>query len=66
MSRNTSPSLTPDRRLGYGPDESAKVIGLGRTKFFELIRAKKVRSVLIGRRRIIPTEELERLMREGA
>ena len=67
MSQNNSPSHTsPHSRLGYGPDEAAKVISLGRTKFFELLRAKKVGSVLVGRRRIIPWSELERIMREGA
>lgn len=33
---------------------------LGRTKYFELIKAKELRSVKVGRRRMVPVSEVQR------
>ncbi len=65
MSRETSSSHSP-HPIAYGPDKSAEVLGVGRSKMYDLLRAKKVKSVLVGRRRLITHEELERIAREGA
>jgi excisionase family DNA binding protein len=42
-----------------------KAIGLGKTKFYELVAAGKIRTVLIGGRRLIPAAEAQRLVRDG-
>jgi hypothetical protein len=42
-----------------------KNIGIGTTKFYELLRAGKIRTICIGKRRLIPVEETQRIMREG-
>ena len=39
------------------PDAS-KALGIGRTKTFELIQTGQLRSVLIGKRRLIAVDEL--------
>ena len=40
-------------------------IGIGRSKVYELLREKKIHSIHIGKRRLIPAAEAERLLREG-
>lgn len=49
-------------RQGYSVDESAHIIGCGRTKIFDLIREGRLRIVKIGARTIVPRGEIERLM----
>ncbi len=44
-------------------DEAAAYLGVGRSKFYELVRTKQVPSVRIGRRILIPTRELESFLR---
>jgi predicted site-specific integrase-resolvase len=39
--------------------------GISHSHFFELQRDGKIKSVLIGTRRIIPGEEYQRIMRDG-
>lgn len=46
--------------LPVWPD-SARVLGVGRTKVFELIATGQLASVRIGRRRLIPVEALRDL-----
>ena len=36
------------------PAEAAKRLGLGQTKFYELLDRKEIRSILVGRSRRIP------------
>jgi excisionase family DNA binding protein len=40
-------------------------IGIGRTKFYELVRDGKIKTVVIGGRRLVPADEANRLVREG-
>ena len=42
-----------------------KSIGIGRTKFYELVRDGKIKTVVIGGRRLVPAYEAQRLVREG-
>jgi excisionase family DNA binding protein len=46
----------------YNPDAFAQVVGLGRTTVYQLIRDGQIRSIKIGRRRLIPAEEVDRLL----
>ena len=45
-------------RLLYRVDEAAGLIGIGRTKTYELVASGQLRSVLIGRARRIPADAL--------
>lgn len=47
------------------PDRAAAHLGLGRTTTYRLIREGKLRSVKVGRRRLVPTEEIARFLREA-
>lgn len=39
--------------------QAANALNLGRSKFYELIQRKQVRSVTIGRKRLIPPQALD-------
>jgi len=63
MDVKNSPSNSP--LLAYRITSFCKCIGIGRTKFYQLVREGKVRTIVIGRRRLVPAHEAERLVREG-
>lgn len=46
-------------RLAYRPMEAARALALGRTKLFQLLDEGAIKSVLVGRVRLIPVAELE-------
>jgi len=52
-------------REGYAVDETAHVLGIGRTKTYDLIRQGGIRAIKIGSRTIIPRSEVERLLNGG-
>lgn len=45
-------------QLLYKPEEAAQVLGLGRSKVFQLMAAGQIESVVIGRSRRVPRESL--------
>ena len=51
--------------LAYRIKVFCRLLGIGRTKFYELCNAGKIRTVVIGGRRLIPADEAKRLVREG-
>ena len=55
----SSTQLLP--RLAYSLAESEAVSGLSRSTLYRLIDAGKLRTVQRGRRRLVPSAELERL-----
>ena len=56
-------------QIAVSPGEAAQLLGLGRTKLYELIAANELASVKIGARRLIRIsaieEFLDRLANEG-
>jgi hypothetical protein len=56
---------TGDAPLAYRVAPFCKLIGLGKTKFYELAREGKIKTIVIGGRRLIPAYEAQRLVREG-
>jgi excisionase family DNA binding protein len=52
---------TNDLRLLVNIEQARAAIGLGRTKFYELIKDGQIRIVRIGNRTLVPVSELERL-----
>lgn len=40
-------------------------IGIGRTKFYDLVRERKIRTVTFGGRRLVPATEIQRLLGNG-
>jgi len=48
--------------LSYTVPDAMAVTGLGRTKLYELLNAGKLRSVTIGRRRLIAADSVRSLI----
>lgn len=48
--------------LSYTVPDAMAVTGLGRTKIYELLNANKLRSVTIGRRRLIAADSVRALI----
>jgi excisionase family DNA binding protein len=48
-------------RLTFSIAESEAISGLSRSSLYRLIAAGKLRTILCGRRRLVPSAELERL-----
>lgn len=51
-------------RLLHPIPDAAEVLGIGRSKLYELIAEGKIRTVKIGRRTLVAQDELERYVRE--
>lgn len=49
---------TPDR-LTHSIDEAAHALGVGRSLIFTLLKEGKLKSIRVGKRRLIPTTELQ-------
>lgn len=67
----TKEASQPDQRpVLHSVPEAARVLGIGRSLFYQLLAAGEIASVSIGRRRLIPADALtayvERLRREGS
>ena len=65
---NHSPADSP-LRLAVAPAEAARMLGLGKTKLYELMAANELASIKIGTRRLIRVSAIEafldRLTAEG-
>jgi excisionase family DNA binding protein len=55
----------PFPRLAYSLAESEALSSLSRSTLYRLIAAGKLKTVLRGRRRLVPASELERFIREN-
>jgi excisionase family DNA binding protein len=55
MEHDTKPA---ESKLAYGAEEAFKMLSIGRTQGFELLRSGEIQSVKIGRRRLVPAESL--------
>ena len=56
----------PAQRRAYTFRDAESVLGISRSSFYRLEGAGKIRLVRIGRRTLIPADEIERLVKEGA
>lgn len=52
-------------RLSVGVDDAANMIGIKRTKFYEMVAAKRIRTFKCGRKTLVPIEDLRRFVEEG-
>ena len=55
----------PYEILAFNITDAARALGVGRGLIHELIKNGRLASTIVGGRRIIPRNELERLVREG-
>jgi excisionase family DNA binding protein len=56
--------LRLDEKRAFRVEEFCAAYGLGRTKTYELIKAGKLGTVLVGGRRLIPKDAAEALLAE--
>lgn len=58
------PITAPDRLLSV--DEAAERLGIGRTRAYGEIAAGRLRSVLVGRRRLVPSSAIAEFIEAAA
>lgn len=46
-------------------EEAAEVLHCGRSTMFEMVNAGKIRTVQVGRKRLVPVKEIERFLEEN-
>ncbi len=63
--QQTTINIPSERPLAFRVDDFCRKIGIGRTTFYELIKEKKIKTVIIGGRRLVPATEADRLLSEG-
>lgn len=55
-----TPTYSPSNQpLAVSPREAAKMLGLGRTKLYELISSKEIASIKLGSRRLIQVSAIQ-------
>lgn len=66
MSGQNPTSITPSYlrhdRVAYKPAEAAAILGISRSRVFELLRSKELGSVRIGGTRLVPRTAIDRLL----
>jgi excisionase family DNA binding protein len=60
-----SQSIAYEKPLAYQVNAFCRLIGIGRSHFYELMKNGKLRTILVGGRRLVPATEAHRLL-EGA
>ena len=53
---NTEP--TSLSRAAYSPEETCRLLGIGHTKFYELVSEGRIKMLKLGRKSIIPAQEI--------
>jgi excisionase family DNA binding protein len=54
--------MVEEDKLALTVEEAARMLSVSRTTFYELIASKIILTVKIGRRRVVPIEELRKLL----
>ena len=55
---NNSKNVEEPSRLAVSPIEAARMMGIGRTKLYELIDSGELRTAKIGNRRLVPVDAI--------
>jgi len=66
MSQNMLGQEPATIRLALSPEQAAAALGVGRTTVYQLIASGRLRSLRVGRRRIVPMAALEAFLVEAA
>ena len=56
--------LPTEHRKALGVEETARMLGFGRTLIFKLIKEGKLKAIKIGGRRLVLVTEIDRLLAE--
>jgi len=60
---NQNSSMNP---ISVGVDEAARLIGVARSMFYEIIARGEIQTFKVGRRRLVRVKELEAFIKEQA
>jgi len=61
-----SPTIRLEDRLALRVNEASIVAGISRSTIYKLMAAKKLRTTMVGGRRLILREDLQKLLLAGA
>ena len=61
-----SPTIRLEDRLALRVNEASIVAGISRSTIYKLMASKKLRTTMVGGRRLILREDLEMLLNKGA
>lgn len=62
MSSISQSVVAPVPRLAVSVKEFCQSVGIGRTKFYQLVRDDLIKTIQVGRRRLVSTSELHRFI----
>lgn len=62
---NISKQTSPAKPRAYNFRDGQRILGVSRSTFYRLEAAEKIKLIRIGRRTLIPADEIERLLKEG-
>ncbi len=60
----TTPVTMGPRRVLYGVPETMALLSLSRTQLYELIRSRRLVTVTVGRRRLVPAAAIDQYVAE--
>ena len=55
----------PPQRRAYPINETAVLLGISRSSVYRLINEGELRAIYLGGRRLVPSDEIDRITREG-
>ena len=64
-SQRAQAPLAHNERVAYRPLEAARMLGIGKTTIYRLLEAGVIRSIRVGRCRLIPVEAIEEFLAGG-
>jgi excisionase family DNA binding protein len=59
-----TPSADETHKLAYGVIEATRVAGIGRSTLYQAMASGELKAVKLGRRTLIPADELRRFLSE--
>ena len=62
---NIATATLPAQRRACSFRDGESILGISRSTFYRLEAANKIKLLRIGRRTLIPADEIERLLKEG-
>lgn len=51
-----------EKRMAFKPEEVALLLGVGRNAIYGLIKRGELKAIRVGRRLVVPRQEVERLL----
>ena len=62
---NIATATLPAQPRAHSFREGQRILGISRSTFYRLEAAEKIKLLRIGRRTLIPADEIERLLKDG-